>query len=223
MKIADYIDHTILKPNATLTQIKHLCGEAKEYNFYSVCVNPCWVPLCKRELHGTSVKICAVIGFPLGANQKWIKRQEAETAIIDGADELDMVMNIGLLMGCNNVAVYKDIKDVTQVAHTNNIPVKVIIETVFLTDTHKILACQIATDADADFVKTCTGFNGGQATVADIQLMKKSVDGHAQIKASGGIRDYATALAMIEAGADRIGTSSGVKIVQEEREALAKE
>lgn len=223
MNIARYIDHTLLKPTATIDQIKQLCQEAIEHKFCSVCVNPCHVYLCREELHETAVDVCTVIGFPLGANCTSTKFNEAVQAIRDGADELDVVMNIGYLLS-GGAAYYDAITNelvlIANLAHSLDVIVKVIIETGLLTDKQKVLACRLAVGTGVDFVKTCTGFNGGQATVEDIRLIKKAVGYMALIKASGGIKDYATALAMFEAGADRLGTSSGVKIVQEEKEAL---
>lgn len=223
MNIAHYIDHTLLKPNATINQVRELCQQAIEHKFYSVCVNSCHVARCKYDLANTEVKVCSVIGFPLGASSASNKLNEAITAISDGANELDMVINIGYLL-CNYERDFsKEIKDIVQYSHQRRVLVKVIIETALLTDDQKRLACRLAFKAETDFVKTCTGFNGGQATIEDIKLMRLAVHNQVLVKASGGIRDYVTALAMIEAGASRIGTSSGIKIVQEEQEALAKE
>lgn len=219
--IARYIDHTLLRPEASIQEIIKLCQQAKEFGFYSVCVNPCHVALCQEELAGSSVKICTVIGFPLGASCSTLKADEAMMAIEHGADEIDMVINIGYLVSGSLSPfdlIRQEIADIVNYAHDYDVLVKVIIETALLTDQEKVLACRLAVEAGADFVKTCTGFSGGQATVEDIKLMKATVGDKAQVKASGGIRDYATALAMIRAGASRIGTSSGVKIVLEEQE-----
>jgi len=223
MNIARYIDHTLLRPSATVEQIKKLCAEAKEHKFHAVCVNPYYAYLCREELHETGIDVCSVIGFPLGANCVSTKFNESVQAINDGADELDMVINIGALLSGHYHAVMDEIRYIADLAHTASVIVKAIIETGLLTDEQKILACRLAGISGADFVKTCTGFNGGQATVEDVRLMKEAASGTVKVKASGGIKDYAAALAMIEAGADRIGTSSGVKIVQEEKEALEKQ
>ncbi|MFA6594625.1 MAG: deoxyribose-phosphate aldolase [Candidatus Buchananbacteria bacterium] len=220
--IASYIDHTLLRPEATIQEIIRLCQQAKEFGFYSVCVNPCYVTVCKRQLEGSSVKVCAVVGFPLGANCPTLKAEEAKMAIEDGADEIDMVINIGYLVSEGYDLfdlIRQEIGRIVSYAHKHNVLVKVIIETALLTNEEKTTACKLAVEAGADFVKTCTGFNGGQATVEDVKLMKAAVGAAAEVKASGGIRDYATAMAMIEAGAKRLGTSSGVKIVLEETSA----
>jgi deoxyribose-phosphate aldolase len=215
--IARYIDHTLLKPDATQEQIIQLCQEAKEYQFASVCINPYWVSFCKDQLKNTDVKVCTVIGFPLGANTTVVKVAEALQAIEDGADEVDMVMNISALKSGKTVDVETDIRAVTEAVkkatQNNRIQVKVILETCLLRDKEKILACELSEKAGADFVKTSTGFSSGGATVEDVKLMKKTVGSRMEVKASGGIRDIQTALAMIQAGATRIGTSSGVKIV----------
>lgn len=221
MNIAHYIDHTLLKPDATVSQIKELCEEAKQYKFHSVCVNPCRVYQCLQALYGTGVKICSVIGFPLGANDVRIKLAEATTALDDGANELDLVINIGYLLSNDLLFITEEIGMIANVTHRKGSLLKVIIETGLLTDEQKIIACKLAARAGADFVKTCTGFNGGQATLEDIKLMRATVGPKVRVKASGSIRDYATAMAMIEAGASRIGTSSGVKIAMEELETLA--
>jgi len=216
VQIAKYIDHTALKPQTTEEEIIKLCCEAKEYKFAAVCVNPCYVNLAAKLLTGTTVKIATVIGFPLGANTKEVKAFEAERAFKEGAQEVDMVINIGAIKSGRVEDVREDIEAVVHVAK-NQVPkkiVKVIIETGLLTDEEKRKACQLAVAAGADFVKTSTGFNGGGATIEDIQLMKEAVGAKLKIKASGGIRDYKTALAMLDAGADRIGTSSGIAIVK---------
>lgn len=211
--LASYIDHTLLKPDATEAQIRQLCKEAIENKFFSVCVNSSHVPLCKRLLAGTSVQVCAVIGFPLGAMSPAAKAFEAKWSVENGADEVDMVLHIGALKDDRLAYVREDILGV--VAATQGKIVKVIIETALLTDEEKTLACRISKDAKAHFVKTCTGFNGGAATVEDIRLMAAAVGNSLQIKASGGIRDTATAYALIEAGASRLGTSSGVLLLQD--------
>lgn len=211
MDIAKFIDHTILKPTAQRKDIEKLCTEAKEYNFASVCVNPCWVAYASKLLEGSSVKVCTVIGFPLGANDSAVKAFEAKTAIKQGASEVDMVINIGALKAGEYDIVKQDIQAVRE-ASAGKI-LKVIIETSYLTDEEKQKACRICTDCGADFVKTSTGFSEGGATAKDVALMAKAVKGKAKVKASGGIRTREDALKMIEAGASRLGTSSGIKIV----------
>ena len=215
MKIASMIDHTLLKPEATKEAIETLCNEAKEYKFKAVCVNPYYVKMCKEILKDSEVKVATVIGFPLGASTKEVKAFETKNAIENGADEVDMVLNIGAMKNKDYNAVKEDIKAVVEVAKNKAI-VKVIIETCLLTDEEKIKACELSKEAGADFVKTSTGFSTGGATVEDIRLMKKTIGNSLQIKASGGIRDYKTANAMIDAGASRIGASASVIIVQEE-------
>lgn len=212
--IARYIDHTNLKPYATKEDIIKLCEEAKEHNFYAVCVNPYRVKLAKEQLKETDIKVASVIGFPLGATPTEVKVFEAKKALEDGADELDMVINIGALKDKDYEYVKKDIAEVVKVAHEKGAIVKVIIETCYLTDEEKEIACKLAMEAGADFVKTSTGFGSGGATVEDVRLMKKVVGDKLGVKAAGGIRTYEKAIAMIEAGANRIGTSSGVKIVE---------
>ncbi|NLI66725.1 MAG: deoxyribose-phosphate aldolase [Tissierellia bacterium] len=207
------IDHTILKPDTKKDEIQALCQEAKEFGFYAVCVNPYYVSLCKDLLEGSKVKIATVIGFPLGANTSDIKALETKKAIDDGADEIDMVINIGALKDGDYGVVRDDIKAVVEAAK-DRARVKVIIETSLLTDDEKIKACELSLEAGADFVKTSTGFSTGGATVEDVKLMKSVVKDKMEIKASGGVRDFETARKMIEAGARRIGTSSGVKIVK---------
>lgn len=211
--IGSFIDHTLLKADADSNMIRNLCNEAMEYGFYSVCVNPSHVSLCKEILKESHVKIATVIGFPLGANTSKIKGYEAKDAMDNGADELDMVINIGALKDKDYDLVRQDIKTVVDLAKPDLI-VKVIIETSLLDEQEKITACKLAMEAGADFVKTSTGFSGGGASISDIELMR-SVVGDLGIKASGGIRDYDTAIKMIDAGATRIGASSSVKIVNE--------
>jgi len=211
MNLNSYIDHTILKPSATEKDIIDLCEEAKEYNFYSVCVNSCFVPLAKQLVENSSVKICSVVGFPLGAMSTEAKVFEAKKAVEDGADEIDMVMNIGLLKSKNYFRVLKDISDVK--AAIGKVPLKVILEISELSKNEIILSCEICLDAKADFIKTSTGFSKSGATLTAVKIMRKTVKNKAKIKASGGIRDYETALKFIDAGADRIGTSSGIAIV----------
>lgn len=213
MDIRSMIDHTILKPDANKEDIRLLCEEAKEYEFAAVCVNPYYVELCKDLLKGTNVKIATVIGFPLGANIKEIKAFETLYAINNGADEVDMVINIGALKDKDYKTVKEDIEAVVEVSKDKAL-VKVIIETSLLSDDEKIKACELALEAGADFVKTSTGFSSGGASLEDVKLMKSVVKDKMEIKASGGIRDLATAKKMIEAGASRLGTSSGIKIVE---------
>lgn len=215
-EIARYIDHTNLKPYATKEDIIKLCDEAIQYGFYAVCVNPYRVKLAKDYLSGkgADVKVASVIGFPLGATPTEVKVFEAKKALDDGADELDMVINIGALKDGDYEYVKRDIEEVVKVAHEKGAKVKVIIETCYLTDEEKVKACELAKEAGADFVKTSTGFGSGGATVEDVRLMRKVVGPEMGVKASGGIRTYEQAVAMIEAGANRIGTSSGVKIVE---------
>lgn len=212
MKLNKYIDHTLLKPDASQEQIETLIEEAKKYDFASVCVNPTWVNFAAQALKATDVKICTVIGFPLGANTPELKAFETSDAIRNGANEIDMVINIGALKSQNFDLVEKDIRAVVEAA--KGTLVKVIIETCFLTDDEKVKACQIAQKAGADFVKTSTGFSTGGATVADVALMRKTVGPDMGVKASGGARSYEDALAFIKAGATRIGASSGVAIME---------
>lgn len=212
MKLNKYIDHTLLKPDASQEQIETLIEEAKKYDFASVCVNPTWVNFAAQALKATDVKVCTVIGFPLGANTPELKAFETSDAIQNGADEVDMVINIGALKSRNFDLVERDIRAVVEAA--KGTLVKVIIETCLLTDDEKVKACQIAQKAGADFVKTSTGFSTGGATVADVALMRKTVGPDMGVKASGGARSYEDALAFIEAGATRIGASSGVAIME---------
>lgn len=212
MKLNKYIDHTLLKPDASQEQIETLIEEAKKYDFASVCVNPTWVSFAAQVLKGTDVKVCTVIGFPLGANTPELKAFETSDAIQNGADEVDMVINIGALKSRNFDLVERDIRAVVEAA--KGTLVKVIIETCLLTDDEKVKACQIAQKAGADFVKTSTGFSTGGATVADVALMRKTVGPDMGVKASGGARSYEDALAFIKAGATRIGASSGVAIME---------
>ncbi|MTB63982.1 deoxyribose-phosphate aldolase [Streptococcus sp. zg-86] len=215
MKLNKYIDHTLLKPNATKEQILAIIDEAKEYDFASVCVNPTWVALSAKELQGTDVKVCTVIGFPLGANTSAVKAVETKDAIANGADEIDMVINVGALKSQDYDTVLKDIQAVVEASGDKL--VKVIIETCLLTDEEKVKACQLSQEAGADFVKTSTGFSTGGATVEDVALMRKTVGSDMGVKASGGARSYEDAKAFIEAGATRIGASSGVAIMKGEQ------
>ena len=209
--IAAMIDHTLLKPEATPAQIERLCAEAAEYHFASVCVNPVYIPLAARLLKGTGVKVCCVVGFPLGAIAPEQKAAEAASCAAMGAEELDMVIHVGAAKAGDWALVQRDIEGVVKAAagHT----VKVIIETCLLTDEEKVKACEAAKAAGAHFVKTSTGFSTGGATNHDIALMRKTVGPEMGVKASGSIRDYETAMAMIEAGANRIGASAGIAIV----------
>ncbi|HRY72326.1 MAG TPA: deoxyribose-phosphate aldolase [Spirochaetia bacterium] len=212
--LAKTIDHTLLKAIGTADQVRELCAEARKFGFASVCVNPVWVPLCAKELAGTGVMVCTVIGFPLGANQSEIKAAEAKLAVAQGAHEVDMVINIGAAKAGNWKTVEEDIGAVVAAA-AGKAKVKVIIETCYLSDAEKAKACEAAQRAGADFVKTSTGFGTGGATPEDVKLMKKAVGGKLQVKASGGVRTYHDAILMLDAGADRIGASSGVAIIAE--------
>jgi len=212
--VAGFIDHTLLKSEATAEQIIHLCEEAAAFNFAAVCVNPWWIGLAVSVLHGTPVKIATTIGFPLGANHTTVKRFEAAEAVRLGAHELDMVMNIGALRSGDRQGVQNDMIAVAEVAHGSGAIVKVILETPLLTLEEKILACQLSLTAKADFVKTATGFFGS-ATPEDVSLMRGVVGNRAGVKASGGIRTAASATAMIDAGANRLGASASVAIVRE--------
>ena len=213
--VAGSIDHTLLKPEAAREQIIRLSEEAAFFGFAAVCINPCWINLAVSILRSTPVKVATTIGFPLGANHTSVKRFEAAEALRVGATELDMVMNIGALKSGDRGIVQADIAAVAEVAHKHGATLKVILETHLLTLEEKILACELCLAAKADFVKTSTGFTGGGATADDVALMRGVVGHRARVKASGGIRTAAAARAMIEAGADRLGTSNGVAIVQE--------
>src|SRR5512138_1105999 len=214
MDLAKTIDHTLLKPEATQDQIAQLCFEARKYGFASVCVNPTWVELCAQLLKGSPVKVCTVIGFPLGATSSETKAFETETAIRQGATEIDMVINIGALKARDLELVAKDIRGVVNAAHAGGAIVKVIIEAVLLTDEEKTIACLLSKEAGADFVKTSTGFASGGATVHDVALMRRVVGPDMGVKAAGGVRTYEDAANMVKAGATRIGASAGVKIIQ---------
>ena len=219
LELAKMIDHTILKADATKSDIEKLCEEAKKYNFASVCVNPYWVSLASDLLKNSTVKVCTVIGFPLGATSSESKAFETEIAILQGADEVDMVINVGAMKNNKTDIVENDILAVVNSARktgktqNKNIIVKVILETCYLTKDEIKNACICAKNAGADFVKTSTGFGTGGATTEDVALMKQTVGETMQVKASGGIRDYETAIKMIEAGASRLGTSSVVSII----------
>lgn len=212
---ASFIDHTLLKPEASEADIKRLCDEAAEFGFASVCVNPAWVKKAAAFLRGTGVPVCTVIGFPLGATLPDVKAFEARRSIFNGAREVDMVINIGALKSGDDCAVEDDIRAVAQAAHENGVLLKVIIETALLTDEEKVRACLASKNAGADFVKTSTGFAKGGATVDDVALMRRTVGSALGVKASGGVKGIDDARAMFEAGATRIGASVGVKIAQE--------
>ena len=215
MKLNKYIDHTLLKQDATEEQIDRLLSEAKDYDFASVCVNPCWVAHAKSGLAAdTEVKVCTVVGFPLGATTSTVKAFETKEAIQNGADEIDMVINVGAIKSGNADLVESDIRAVVEASGDKL--VKVIIEACLLTDEEKVLACQLAQKAGADFVKTSTGFSTGGATLPDVKLMRQTVGPDMGVKAAGGARSYADAVAFVEAGATRIGTSSGVAILKGE-------
>jgi len=212
--LAGMIDHTLLKPDATSDQIAQLCFEAKKYHFASVCVNPTHVKLCADLLKDSEVKVCTVIGFPLGATSPEVKAFETRNALDNGATEIDMVINIGALKAGDTNLAARDIHGVVEVAHAANALVKVIIETALLTDEEKVVACLLAKEAGADYVKTSTGFSGGGATVHDIALMRRTVGPTLGVKASGGIHTHEEAEALVAAGATRIGASAGVKIIR---------
>ena len=211
------IDHTLLKPDATAAEIEQLCKEAAEWQFATVCVNPTWVALAAQRLRGTSVLVCSVVGFPLGATTPDVKQFETRRAIFDGASEIDMVINVGALKSGDVRLVTDDIRGVVSACHAAGATSKVILETALLTDEEKVTACTLAKAAGADFVKTSTGFGPGGATVADIALMRRIVGDEMGVKASGGVRDLEQMKAMVAAGATRIGASAGVRIVKESR------
>ncbi len=217
ISLARMIDHTMLKADATIDEITKLCEEAKQYNFASVCINPSYVPLCAKLLKGTQVKVCTVIGFPLGATTTATKRAETEEVLNEGAQEVDMVINIGKLKAGDYKYVFNDINQVALAAKRRNAVSKVIIETSLLTDEEKVKACLISKEAKADFVKTSTGFSTGGATAGDIALMRYVVGSSVGVKASGGVRSLEDAEEMIKSGADRIGASASVKIVTGEK------
>ena len=211
-ELARYIDHTILKPDASAADIQRLCAEAREFSFATVCVNGSRVELAASCLEGSGVKVAAVVGFPLGAMDGDSKRFETEAAIDNGAQEIDVVLNVGRLKDGDDSAVLRELRDVAEAADER--PVKVILETCLLTDAEKVRACQIVLESGAQFVKTSTGFSTGGATLEDVRLLRATVGPKFGVKASGGIRDYATAAAMITAGATRLGTSNGVAIIR---------
>jgi deoxyribose-phosphate aldolase len=214
-ELAQYMDHTLLKPEATQAQIETVIEEARQYNTASLCINPYWVKLAAQQLAQSPVKVCTVIGFPLGANATTTKVFETQTAIQDGAQEIDMVINIGALKQQQNLAVSDDIMAIAKVVHENDALLKVIIETALLTNEEKRRACQLAVAAGADFVKTSTGFSNAGATVADVKLMRQTVGPKIGVKASGGIHSVQEAYDMIEAGATRLGVRASVAILKE--------
>lgn len=215
--ISQLIDHTLLKPDARRQDIEELCREAAQYKFATVCVNPCWVALCSQRLSGTSVAVCSVVGFPLGATTADVKAYETRRAIYDGAREIDTVINIGALKSGDLRAVERDIEAIVVPCRDCGVLSKVIIEAALLTDDEKVTACTLAKAAGADYVKTSTGFGPGGATVADVALMRRVVGDSMGVKAAGGVRDLAGLQAMVAAGASRVGASAGVKIVQQAR------
>lgn len=212
-EMASYIDHTLLKPDATIGALEALCAEAISYGFKAVCINSAHVAYAAGKLHESGVVVCTVVGFPLGAMHMRAKAFEAENALVDGAQELDMVLNVGALKSGDLKTVEADITAVRRVAERSAV-LKVIIETCLLTEEEKIKACEIAKQAGADFVKTSTGFSSGGATVEDVALMRRVVGNELGVKASGGIKDYATAVAMVKAGANRLGVSAGIAIIE---------
>jgi deoxyribose-phosphate aldolase len=216
-EVARLVDHTLLKPDATPAQVRQLCAEAREHGFAAVCVNPVWVRLCSEELAGASTLVATVAGFPLGASRADVKANEAAQAIGDGAREVDMVLNVGALKGGDLRLVQQDVRAVADACGAMGALLKVIIEAALLAEQEKVAACAIAKLAGAGFVKTSTGFGPGGATTGDVALMRRAVGDGLGVKAAGGIRDWSAARAMIEAGASRIGTSSGVKILAEAR------
>jgi len=212
LELAGYIDHTLLKPEAVKSQFEKLCDEARTYKFKSVCVNSSWVPFVAKKLRGSGILICSVIGFPLGEMDSRSKAFEARTAISNGANEIDMVINVGALKSRELKLVEEDIRTIKRACRSNTV-LKVIIETGLLTEEEKILACEISKKADANFVKTCTGFSGHGATVQDVALMRRIVGTKMGVKASGGIKNYEQAIALINAGANRLGCGASVAIV----------
>lgn len=212
-QFARMIDHTLLKNTAIRKDIELLCSEALEFGFASVCVHPFYVGMCSSILHKSSTKVCTVIGFPHGMHRTGVKIAETMQAIHDGAQEIDMVIQVGALIDGDKDIVWNDIRSVVDTAHQSGAVVKAIIETSVLNEEQKISACEIVSDAGADFIKTSTGFAGGGATIEDIRLLRSHVDPDIQVKASGGIRTFEQAFAMIQAGATRIGTSSGVAMI----------
>ena len=222
-QVAQLIDHTLLKPDAMATDVEKLCAEARQHGFFSVCVNPVFVPQVKRLLQGCAVKVCCVVGFPLGAQDSQIKLLEARKAIREGAQEVDMVINVGALKGRNDALVLKDIRGVVEACKDGRALSKVILETSLLTDEEKVRACELSMKAGADYVKTSTGFSSGGATAEDVALMARTVaPKRLGVKASGGVRTLADLLKMVKAGATRVGASASVKILEEARAAAGK-
>ena len=211
MKLNQYIDHTILKANATESDVVQLCEEARQHEFFSVCINSAWVPVARKQLAGSPVKVCSVIGFPLGAMSTAAKVFEAKQAVDDGADEIDMVINVGWLKDGKDDVVREEIRAIKTAVGARVL--KVIIETCYLSDAEKVLACTLSVEAGADYVKTSTGFGTGGATVEDVRLMLDTVKGKALVKASGGVRDAEAATRYVDMGVMRLGTSNGIKIV----------
>ncbi len=220
-EIASLIDHTLLKPDSTETDIVVVCRQALEYKFASVCVNPCWVPLVHSHLQSSNVKTCSVVGFPLGASQARIKADETLQALADGAAEIDMVINVGALRSGDAGLAGREIQLLASAVHANSAILKVIIEACLLTDEQKVAACKLAKEAGADFVKTSTGFSTGGATESDVALMRATVGPNMGVKASGGVRSLDALTRMVQAGATRIGTSSGVQIIANFRAGIA--
>ena len=222
-EVARLIDHTLLKPDAMASDVEKLCAEARQHGFFSVCVNPVFVPQVKQLLRGSTVKVCCVVGFPLGAQDPQIKLLEARKAIREGAQEVDMVINVGALKGKDDALVLRDIRGVVEACKDGRALSKVILETALLTDEEKVRACELSMKAGADYVKTSTGFSSGGATAEDIALMARTVAPRKLgVKASGGVRTYADLLKMVKAGATRVGASSSVKILEEARAAAGK-
>ena len=219
--VASIIDHTLLKPDATREDVEQLCREAAEHGFATVCINPTWVALASARLPQTGVGVCSVVSFPFGATPTDVKRHEARRAVLDGASEIDMVINVGALKSGDVERVERDIEAVAGVCRAERVTCKVIIEAALLTDEEKVAACTLAKTAGAHFVKTSTGFGPGGATVGDVALMRRVVGREIGVKAAGGVRDYGALKAMVEAGASRIGASAGVRIVQEARAGTA--
>ncbi len=213
--IAAMIDHTLLKPEATREDVARLCAEAREFEFASVCINPCWVTFAAQALAGSAVRVCTVIGFPLGANETRTKIAEARYALSDGSQEIDMVQNVGALRSGDLELVRKEIAELAEAAHSSRAILKVILETCLLTEEQKVTSCHLAMQAGADFVKTSTGFSTSGATIDDVKLMRRTVSDSMGVKASGGIRSFPALRDMVAAGANRIGTSSGVGILRE--------
>lgn len=213
-ELAGYIDHTLLKADATNKELINLCNESRKAGFASVCINPCNVELCSKELFGSTVKVCTVIGFPLGANETSIKIDETELALKSGAQEIDMVINIGRIKDGEQNYITTEITAIAELCHANNAILKVIIETALLSDEEKVLSCLLSSGSNADYVKTSTGFSKSGANIYDVALMKFIVGDKLKVKASGGVRNYNDAVLMIQNGASRLGTSSGLKIIE---------